>query len=90
MLRQLYAQVVGPGFGGMLARVAAGMAITQMAGMALALVVGLVLARVLGPHGLGIYSLAMSIVAVASIPTEFGLPTYLMREAAATIDIASE
>jgi O-antigen/teichoic acid export membrane protein len=67
----------------MLARVAAGMAITQVAGMALTMVAGLVLARILGPHGLGIYSLAMSIVAVAAIPTEFGLPTYLMREAAA-------
>lgn len=82
MIRRLYTQLAGPGFGAIFARVVAGSALIQATGMGLALLVGMLLARALGAHGLGIYSLSMSIVAVLGIPTEFGLPTYLMREVA--------
>lgn len=82
-LRDLLRRAGGPGFGSTFARIAAGTALAQFAGMAIALVVGVVLARQLGPAGLGVYSIAMSIVAVLAIPTEFGLPNYLMREVAA-------
>ena len=83
MIRRLYTQLAGPGFGAIFARVVAGSALAQATGMGLALLVGMLLARALGAHGLGIYSLSMSLVAVLGIPTEFGLPTYLMREVAA-------
>ncbi|NOT40906.1 MAG: oligosaccharide flippase family protein [Alphaproteobacteria bacterium] len=82
MLRRLYTQLAGPSFGAIFARIAAGSALVQAAGMGLALIVGMLLARALGAHGLGIYSLGMSVVALLSVPTEFGLPTYLMREVA--------
>jgi O-antigen/teichoic acid export membrane protein len=82
-LKDLLRRAGGPGFGSTFARIAAGTAVAQFAGMAIALVVGVVLAQELGPAGLGVYSLAMSTVAVLAIPTEFGLPNYLMREVAA-------
>jgi O-antigen/teichoic acid export membrane protein len=73
----------GTGFGFAFARIAAGAALSQFAGMAVATLVGVVLARQLHPEGLGVYSIAMSTVAILAIPTEFGLPNYLMREVAA-------
>lgn len=79
---RFYNQIVGPGFGATFARVVAGSAVAQASSMVLALLVGMLLARTMGPSGLGVYSLAMSITAVLSIPTEFGMPTYLMREVA--------
>lgn len=47
------------------------------------MVTGLLLARGLGPDGYGIYGLAMSIIALVSVPAEFGLPQLVTREVAA-------
>ncbi len=55
----------------------------QFGGMALAMLVGVTLARALGPEGLGIYSIAMSIAAILSVVIEFGTPTYVMKAVAA-------
>lgn len=48
--------------------------------MGLMLVLTAVLARALGPHGYGIYTLALALVAVLAIPGQMGLPTLLVRE----------
>src|SRR5690606_30870858 len=45
--------------------------------------VGIQLARALGAEGYGIYGVAMSIIAMLTIPTEFGVPQLLTREVAA-------
>lgn len=51
--------------------------------MGFGFLVGVQLARGLGAEGYGIYGLAMSIVAMLTVPTEFGLPQLLTREVAA-------
>lgn len=61
----------------------AGNAGTRIGSMGLSVLVGILLARTLGPNGLGMYSLAISIIAILTVPTEFGLPALVMREVAA-------
>ncbi len=51
--------------------------------MGLGFLVGIQLARGLGAEGYGIYGLAMAIISVLMVPTEFGLPQLLTREVAA-------
>jgi O-antigen/teichoic acid export membrane protein len=64
-------------------RAASGSAGIHMAGMALTFFSGVQLARGLGASGYGVYGLAMSVVALVAIPTQFGLPPLLTREIAA-------
>ncbi|TAK39903.1 MAG: hypothetical protein EPO30_01720 [Lysobacteraceae bacterium] len=52
-------------------------------GMGFGFLIGVQLARGLGAEGYGVYGLAMSIIALLTIPTEFGLPNLLTREVAA-------
>lgn len=66
-----------------LVKVVAGSAGIRMAGMAFSFLVGVQLARSLGVEGYGLYGLAMSIVSIASVPAEFGLPQLVTREVAA-------
>lgn len=47
-----------------------------------ALAISIAAARNLGPTEFGIYSLAISVVTLISLPTQAGLPTLLMRETA--------
>jgi len=51
--------------------------------MGFSFLVGIQLARTLGAEGYGIYGVAMSIIAMLTIPTEFGVPQLLTREVAA-------
>lgn len=51
-------------------------------GLALSLVVSAVMARTLAPDGYGAYSYVLSIVAILTVPTTFGLPTQIVRETA--------
>lgn len=55
----------------------------RIAGMFFGFLVGIQLARGLGVEGYGTYGLAMSIIALLSVLTEFGLPQLLTREVAA-------
>lgn len=43
----------------------------------------IILARVLGPEGYGVYAYALALITMISIPTQFGLPTLLIRNVAA-------
>jgi O-antigen/teichoic acid export membrane protein len=70
------------GAAGALAAALLGSGALRLVGMALGVLVGVQLARGLGVAGYGLYGIAMSIISVAMIPTEFGLPQLVTREAA--------
>jgi O-antigen/teichoic acid export membrane protein len=71
------------GLGALLVRAALGSAGVRIVGMFFGFLVGVQLARALGAEGYGVYGLAMSIVSIVAVPTEFGLPQLLTREVAA-------
>lgn len=79
-LRRLLA---GRGLAASLARALLGSSGLRLAGMGFGFLVGVQLARGLGVEGYGIYGMAMSIIAMLTIPTEFGVPQLLTREVAA-------
>lgn len=58
----------------------AGTAFLKVINIFLALVSSILLARVLGPENYGIYSFAISIITLLSLPTNAGLPTLIVRE----------
>jgi O-antigen/teichoic acid export membrane protein len=70
------------GAAGALAAALLGSGALRLVGMALGFLVGVQLARGLGAAGYGLYGIAMSVLSVAMIPTEFGLPQLVTREAA--------
>ena len=67
----------------MLIKATLGSAGLRIGGMFFGFLVGAQLARGLGVEGYGTYGLAMSIIALLSVLTEFGLPQLLTREVAA-------
>ena len=54
----------------------------RILGMGLGFLVGVQLARGLGTQNYGMYSLVMSIIALMTVPTEFGIPQLTIREVA--------
>ncbi len=62
---------------------AGSLAVLNLGSMGIAFLIGVLLARQLGPSDYGIYGLAMTVVTLAGMVTEFGLPTLTMREVAA-------
>lgn len=80
VLARLYA---GQGRAAVLARAVTGSAGLRLVGMGLGFLVGVQLARSLGAEGYGVYGLAMAVISVLTVPTEFGLPQLLTREVAA-------
>lgn len=73
----------GQGRTAALARAVTGSAGLRLVGMVLGFLVGVQLARNLGAEGYGIYGLAMAVISLLTVPTEFGLPQLLTREVAA-------
>ena len=71
------------GLGPTLARAISGSLGLRIAGLGFGFLVGVQLARGLGAEGYGVYGVAMSIITLLAIPTEFGLPSLLTREVAA-------
>lgn len=71
-----------PGLGPKLVKATAGSTGVRIAGMFFGFLVGVQLARGLGVEGYGTYGLAMSVVALLSVVTEFGLPQLLTCEVA--------
>src|SRR4051794_36143413 len=60
-------------------------AVIQAIGLGATMLLGIVLARFLGPSQYGHYGVAMSLISIAIIPAQFGLPVFATREAAATL-----
>jgi O-antigen/teichoic acid export membrane protein len=70
------------GLGNIIVRAVLGSAGIRIVGMGFGFLVGVQLARYLGVEGYGIYGIAMSIISVLTVPTEFGLPRLITREVA--------
>src|SRR5690606_12384491 len=83
MIYRLRCYLSGSELGPMLIKAVTGSAGLRIAGMGFGFLVGVQLARGLGAEGYGIYGVAMSVIALLTVPTEFGLPQLLTREVAA-------
>lgn len=82
MIQRVRSFLKRPGLGPQLVKASMGSAGLRVAGMLFGFLSGVQLARGLGAHGYGIYGLAMSVIALMSVVTEFGLPQLLTREVA--------
>lgn len=82
-INRSYRYVLGSGLGPFLIRSVAGSGVVRIAAMLASFAVGVQLARMLGVEGYGYYGIALSIVTLASIPGELGLPKLVTREVAA-------
>ena len=71
------------GLGPFLVRAVAGTGAVRAGSMIASFLVGVQLARGLGVAGYGYYGLALSVVTLAGVPGEMGLPPLVMREVAA-------
>lgn len=71
-----------PGLGPLIVKTVIGSAGLRFAGIFFGFLVGVQLARGLGVEGYGIYGLAMSLIALLTVPVEIGLPQLLTREVA--------
>jgi O-antigen/teichoic acid export membrane protein len=69
--------------GAVVVKAVTGAAWVRLVGMGLGFLVGVQLARGLGVEGYGTYGVAMSIISLLGVPTEFGLPQLVTREVAA-------
>lgn len=82
LLTPLMRRLRGPGLGAELLRGGLAVGATMVAGLAAGLVSAILLARALGPADLGVYAMAMAILALVSLPIESGLPALVTREIA--------
>lgn len=82
MIKRFSSYFTGSGLGPTLARALIGSAGIRIVGMVFGFLVGVQLARGLGAAGYGVYGIAMSIISMVMIPTEFGLPQLITREVA--------
>lgn len=79
------AYVTADGLGPFLVRSVAGSGVVRIASMVASFVVGVLLARGLGVKGYGYYGLALSVLTIAGIPSELGIPRVVTREIAASL-----
>ncbi len=84
-IKDMMSYIRGQGVGPMLARATAGSGAVQILGMLVTFLIGIQLARGLGLDGYGQYGIAMAVIAIASIPGEFGIPKLVVRETAAAV-----
>lgn len=82
MIQRARTYLARPGLGPLIIRAVIGSAGLRFTGIFFGFLVGVQLARGLGVEGYGIYGLAMSIIALLTVPTEIGLPHLLTREVA--------
>ena len=75
--------VSGGGLGPFLVRAVAGTGAVRIGAMLASFLVGIQLARGLGVAGYGYYGIALSVISIAGIPGEMGLPPLVTREVAA-------
>ena len=83
MINQFRTYINSSGLGPIVVKAVIGSAGLRLIGMVFSFLVGVQLARGLGAEGYGIYGLAMSIIALLTVPTEFGLPQLVTREVSA-------
>jgi O-antigen/teichoic acid export membrane protein len=62
-----------------------GIILVKMAGTLLTFVLSIALARILGAAGYGVYSFALSMLMLLSIPIQSGIPTLAVREVARSL-----
>lgn len=72
----------GEGLGRFLLRALAGTGAVRICAMLASFLVGIQLARGLGVQGYGYYGIALSILTIAGLPAELGLPALVTREVA--------
>ena len=82
MIRRVTQYLSRPGLGPLLIKTVIGSAGLRFTGIFFGFLVGVQLARGLGVESYGIYGLAMSIIALLTVPIEIGLPQLLTREVA--------
>lgn len=83
MIDRVRSFLAGNGLGAVMVKAVTGTAWLRILGMGLGFLVGVQLARGLGVEGYGIYGVAMSVISLLGVPTEFGLPQLVTREVAA-------
>lgn len=82
MIRRARSYLARDGLAPRLVKSVAGSAGVSMVGMAFTFLLGWQLARGLGAAGYGIYGVAMAVVSILGVPSQFGLPQLLTREVA--------
>ncbi len=82
-LRKARGYLAGEGIGPSLVKSVAGSGAVRIAAMLATFTVGVQLARGLGVEGYGYYGIAVSVITLAGIPAELGLPKLVTREIAA-------
>lgn len=82
-MRRFRVYLLGSGLGAGLIRAVAGSGLVSVLGMALTFLVGIQLARGLGVEGYGTYGIAMAVVAILGVPSQFGVPQLMVREVSA-------
>jgi O-antigen/teichoic acid export membrane protein len=83
MQQRLSAFFTGDGVAAALVRPVAGNGLVRVIGILASFTVGVQLARGLGVTSYGYYSIALAVITLSGIPSEFGLPTLVTREVAA-------
>ena len=76
--RSLIAPLLGSRFG----RETVGSIGLKVGSVGLAFITTVLLTRLLGPTSYGVYSYVIALVTLLSVPSEFGLPTLVVRETA--------
>lgn len=84
MINRARTYLTQDGLGPVLVKSVGGSAGVAMLGMAFTFLLGWQLARGLGAAGYGVYGVAMAVVSILGIPSQFGLPQLLTREVAST------
>lgn len=75
----------GGGLAGQLLRGGVGAAFVKVASLGVTFAVTVLLARLLGPEEFGLYSFVFSLVSVAAVVPQFGLPGLVLRETARSV-----
>lgn len=83
--KKLRQEALGQGLAGQLLRGGIGAAAVKVASLAFTFAVTIVLARALGAQEFGLYSFIIALVTVMAVPSQFGLPSLVLRETARSV-----
>lgn len=82
-IQRMRTYLASAAFGPFVVRSLIGTGTVRIASMVASFLVGVQLARGLGVNGYGYYGIALSIITIATVPAELGLPALVTREVAA-------